>query len=270
MKLDGVSIVLVGAGNMGGAMLGGWLENGISPTNVCVLDPNPSPAVATLIAKYNLCHEISANNMLAPDVLLVAVKPQIMGDVLGSVQHLAGENTVSISVAAGKTLEFMKLHLGDKALVRTMPNTPCMVQRGITVACANEKTTNLQKEHTTQLLRAIGSVEWVEDEALIDAVTAVSGSGPAYVFHLAEALGDAGIVAGLPQELARKLALETIAGAGEMMMQSDLSPTTLRENVTSPNGTTQAALEVLMGKGGFPTLLQQAVNAAAKRSRELS
>lgn len=270
MDLNAVSILLVGAGNMGGAMMGGWLSKGLSPRQICVLDPAPNPVVAKIIADNNICHEKNANELIAPDLLLVALKPQVMADTLPSLKHLAGENTVAISVAAGKTLSFMCEHLGDGAMVRAMPNTPALVQRGITVACANPAVSDLQKRQTTALLGATGSVEWIEDEALMDAVTAVSGSGPAYAFHLVEALGDAAIEAGLPEELGRKLALETIAGAGELMMRSDQTPSALRKNVTSPNGTTQAALEVLMGEDGFPQLLIRAVSAAKKRSQELS
>lgn len=268
--MDKLNIILVGAGNMGGAMMGGWIENGVLASQICVLDPSPNDAVAKIISDNDISHVKTAENLTPPDVLLVAVKPQVMGDVLDGVKHLAGDKTVVISVAAGKTLSFMSDHLGAGAMVRAMPNTPALVQRGITVACANSTVSDLQKRFTTELLGAMGSVEWVDDEALMDAVTAVSGSGPAYAFHLVEALGDAAIAAGLPAELGRKLALETVAGAGEMMMRSELLPSTLRENVTSPGGTTQAALEVLMGEGGFPQLLKQAVEAAKKRSQELS
>jgi pyrroline-5-carboxylate reductase len=269
MSLDDVSIILVGAGNMGGALLGGWLKNDVQPSQIKVLDPNPPVAMVKMLAKKSVVHESRADNLEAPDVLLIAVKPQVMDSVLQSVKHLVGKNTVSISVAAGKTLSVMQRNLETPVVVRAMPNTPALVQRGITVACASVQVSQLQKQHTTALLSATGSVEWVKDEALMDAVTAVSGSGPAYVFHLVEALGNAAIDAGLPEELGRKLALETVAGAGELMMQSDLPPSTLRENVTSPGGTTQAALSVLMGEGGFPDLLKRAVDAAAKRSREL-
>ncbi len=264
------SIVLVGAGNMGGAMMAGWLENGISPGQICVLDPNPHRDILEMIDQNGIRHETDSAALGTADVILVAVKPQVMGDVLDTISHLVSANNVVISVAAGKTLSFMEAHLGAGAMVRAMPNTPALVRRGISVACANGQVRPEQKKRTSELLGATGSVEWIEDETLMDAVTAVSGSGPAYAFHLVEALADAAVDAGLPDVLARKLALETIAGAGEMMMQSDFPPSRLRENVTSPGGTTQAALEVLMGPGGFDDLLGKAVKAAAKRSRELS
>ncbi len=270
MSLRDVSIVLVGAGNMGGAVLGGWLRDGVSPSQISVLDPAPPDAMGKIIGEHNLTHETNANKLNAPEFLIVAVKPQVMGDVLDSIVDLVGANTVTVSVAAGKTLSFLEEHLGNGAMVRAMPNTPAMVGRGITVACANEKVNAEQKHQASLLLGAIGSVEWVDDEKLMDVVTAVSGSGPAYAFLLVEAMEDAGIKMGLPKILARKLALETVAGAGELMMQSDLAPSRLRENVTSPGGTTAAALKVLMAQGGFPNLLKDAVSAATKRSRELS
>ena len=270
MSLRDVSIVLVGAGNMGGAMLGGWLRDGVSPSQISLLDPAPSDAMGKIIGENNLTHETSADKLSAPDIMIVAVKPQVMGVVLDSAKGLAGPNTVSVSVAAGKTLSFLEEHLGDGAMVRAMPNTPAMVGRGITVACPNENVSAKQKQQISVLLGATGSVEWIDDENLMDAVTAVSGSGPAYAFLLVEAMEDAGIKIGLPKNLARKLALETVAGAGELMMQSELAPSKLRENVTSPGGTTAAALNVLMAQGGFPDLLKEAVSAGAKRSRELS
>jgi len=270
MSLNDVSIILVGAGNMGGALIGGWLANGVGSSQITIIDPGPVATMADMIAKKGFTHKTDADGIEPPDVLVIAVKPQVMGEVLQSVSHLAGENTVTISVAAGKTISFISQHLGPGAIVRAMSNTPALVRRGISVACANDKVSENQQQQTTLLLETIGSVEWVDDEVLIDAVTAVSGSGPAYAFLLVEALGDAAIAAGLPERLSRKLAVETVAGAGELMMQSDLSPSTLRENVTSPGGTTKAALGILMGEGGIGELMKRAVNEAAKRSRELS
>ncbi|MCF6321591.1 MAG: pyrroline-5-carboxylate reductase [Rhizobiaceae bacterium] len=270
MGLNDISVILVGAGNMGGALIGGWLANGVPVSQITIVDPGPVQAMSQLIAEKGINHQFNADGIASADVLVIAVKPQVMGEVLHSVRHLASENTVTISVAAGKTVSFISEHLGVGAIVRAMSNTPALIQRGISVACANDKVSGDQKQQTTLLLETIGSVEWVEDEALIDAVTAVSGSGPAYAFLLVEALGDAAISAGLPEKLGRRLALETVAGAGELMMRSKLSPSTLRENVTSPGGTTKAALSVLMGEGGFGELMKKAVDEAAKRSRELS
>jgi len=270
MGLENISIVLVGGGNMGGALAGGWLKNGVAASQITVVDPGPSDHMTKFLSDHAIHHEKTAGNISPPDVLLIAVKPQVMEAALKSSKHLVSEHTVVISVAAGKTLSFMAEHLGQCALVRAMPNTPALVQRGITVACANARVSKKQIEQASLLLGATGSIEWLDEESLMDAVTAVSGSGPAYVFHLTEALANAAIATGLPKALARKLALETVAGAGELMMQSDQPPEKLRENVTSPGGTTQAALDVLMARDGFPDLLKRAVNAAVKRGGELS
>jgi pyrroline-5-carboxylate reductase len=182
-----------------------------------------------------------------------------------------GKSTLVVSIMAGRTLRFLEDRLPPRAaVVRAMPNTPAAVARGITVCCANARVTAKQRKLATTLLAAIGKVEWVDDENLIDAVTAVSGSGPAYVFLLAEAMTRAGIAAGLPPDLAARLARETVAGSGELLHRSDLDAATLRQNVTSPGGTTAAALAVLMGPNGFDALLTEAIAAAARRSRELA
>ena len=268
-------LCLVGAGNMGGAMLGGWLKAGRDPKTITVIDPNPPQPMADMIAEYGVKHVTNAKNAARPDVLLVAVKPQIMGAVLPGLASLMHGENVLVSVAAGTTIDQLAKPFGQVngnavRVVRAMPNTPAMVQRGITVCVANSGVSAQQREDVTQLLAAIGDVDWVENEALIDVVTGVSGSGPAYVFHLAEALADAGVAAGLPEELAAKLAQATVSGAGELMRQSEMPPSVLRQNVTSPNGTTAAALDVLMAQDGFPSLLERAVAAATNRSRELS
>jgi len=201
----------------------------------------------------------------------VAVKPQVMEDVFPAVAPLAGANTVVLSVAAGKTIASFERHLGpDRAVIRTIPNTPAAVRRGITVCVANAHVSERQREVASALLSAIGEVGWVEDEALIDVATAVSGSGPAYVFWLTECLAKAGEAAGLDKALAERLARATVSGSGELMHRSDLAASTLRENVTSPNGTTYAALQVLMADDGLAPLMQRAVDAAMRRSRELA
>jgi pyrroline-5-carboxylate reductase len=266
------TLALVGAGNMGGAMLGGWLGEGLDPTLVTVIDPSPPPAMADLIAQANIRHETSAPAELVANVLVLAVKPQIMDDVLPGVAGLMGPDSVAVSIAAGKTLASLEAGLGGgmPAVIRAMPNTPALIRRGITAACPNRFVTDPQRDRVDHLLKAVGSVEWVGDEALIDAVTAVSGSGPAYVFHLAECMAEAGIEAGLPAELAMKLARETVSGAGELLAQSVETPAKLRQNVTSPNGTTAAALSVLMEEGALADLMTRAIAAAKKRSEELS
>jgi pyrroline-5-carboxylate reductase len=206
-----------------------------------------------------------------PAIVVLAVKPQIMNDVLPKLAPLIQSSTVVLSIAAGRTLANLASHLPDgTAVVRAMPNTPAAVGRGITVACANAAVSRDQVLQCTMLLEAVGEVVFLDDEALLDAATPVSGSGPAYVFLLAECLAEAGEEAGLPPELAARLARETVAGAGELLHRSDLTPAELRTNVTSPKGVTAEALKVLMAKDGFADLLKRAVKKAAKRSRELS
>jgi pyrroline-5-carboxylate reductase len=270
-KQDEFSITLVGAGNMGGAMLGGWLANGFAASAITVIDPSPPDHMASMIAKAGVHHLFSAPENLASEVLVLAVKPQIIGKVMANVQHLADENTVCVSVAAGTTISQLQTGLGGKpAIVRAMPNTPSLVRRGITVACPNNRVDERQRNRVDRLLKATGIVVWIDDESLMDAVTAVSGSGPAYVFHLTECMAAAGIKAGLPEKLAMQLARETVSGAAELMARSNETPAQLRENVTSPNGTTAAALEVLMGNRRLGELMEEAVAAARNRASELS
>lgn len=264
------SICLIGAGNMGGAMLAGWLESGISAERINVVDPVPSEKMVAIFAETGVDHFTSATDAPISDVLIVAVKPQIIQKVLSSLTNMIGENTVVVSVAAGTTISTIGKHVGDVAIVRAMPNTPSLMRRGMTGCFANGRTMASQVEQVTHLLSAIGKVVWVENESQIDAVTAVSGSGPAYVFHLAECMAKAGVEAGLPEAVAELLARETIAGAGEMLSQLEDSSAQLRKNVTSPNGTTAAALNVFMNEQKMQSLVSQAIMAAKKRSEELS
>ena len=272
MALDIPGILLLaGAGNMGGALLKGWLDQGLAPSRLIIQDPSPPPAIAALLAAHGLKAEAAPILARPPDVILVAVKPQIMTQVFPSVARHAGPDTVVLSVAAGKTIASFEALLPQRtAVVRSIPNTPASVGRGITAACANAHVTQTQKALCDMLLCAVGAVGWVADEHLIDAATAVSGSGPAYVFLLAECLAEAGVKAGLPPDLAAQLARWTVAGSGEMLHRSDLDAATLRQNVTSPNGTTHAALQVLMAPDGLQPLLTAAVAAATKRSAELA
>ncbi|MHA1164100.1 MAG: pyrroline-5-carboxylate reductase [Alphaproteobacteria bacterium] len=268
----GGPLVLVGAGKMGGALLTGWIERGLEPASVYIQDPQPSDDISAL-AKRTGIKVIGSPEQVpqGPAVIVLAVKPQIMDDVLPGLKSCIEQQTVILSVAAGKTIEYFQKSLGpDTAIVRSIPNTPAAIGRGITVACANANVSPAQKDACDALLRAAGMVAWSDDEATIDPVTAVSGSGPAYVFLLAECLEEAGIKAGLDQELACKLARETVSGAGELLRRSELPASELRKNVTSPGGTTAAALEILMGEGGLQQLMTRAVKAAAERSRELS
>ncbi|MCX7313690.1 MAG: pyrroline-5-carboxylate reductase [Alphaproteobacteria bacterium] len=262
------ALVLVGAGKMGGAMLDGWLSRKLPPKKIVVLDPQPSKPIKAL-AKRGV--RINAKGDIGRvAALVIAVKPQTAPDALPLLAALIDKDTVVVSIMAGRTLGFLEKHLPNAAVVRAMPNTPAAIGRGITVAVGNRRVTALARKLAHGLLAATGSVEWIDDEDLMDAVTAVSGSGPAYVFLLAEAMAQAGAAAGLPAALAEKLARETIAGSGELLHRSDLAAATLRQNVTSPGGTTAAALGVLMDKDGVTPMMTKAVAAATKRGKELA
>jgi pyrroline-5-carboxylate reductase len=262
-------LVLVGAGKMGSALLEGWLRFGLDPKHVAVLEPQPSPQISTLESRgLRLNPPLRALTEVA--AVVVAVKPQTAAEAVPQLKPLIGASTVVVSIMAGRTLQFIAGALNAPcALVRAMPNTPAAIGRGITVAVPRD-VNPAQRELAHRLLSATGTVEWTDDEALMDAVTAVSGSGPAYVFLLAEALAEAGVAAGLPPSLAEKLARETVAGSGELLHRSALDAAVLRQNVTSPGGTTAAALDVLMGKDGLAQLMRNAVAAATRRSRELA
>jgi pyrroline-5-carboxylate reductase len=262
------SIVLAGAGKMGGAMLTGWLAQGLDAGRIVVIEPAPSPEIGALAA-----NGVRLNPSLgdAGDIaaLVIAVKPQSFREAGAALKQRTTASTLVVSIMAGTTIALLEEVCGG-SVVRAMPNTPASIGRGITVAVAAKKVSTAQRAIADALLSAIGSVEWVEDESLMDAVTAVSGSGPAYVFLLAEELARAGVAAGLPEALATKLARETVAGSGELLHRSEFSSATLRANVTSPGGTTAAALEVLMGAGGLQQLMTRAVAAATARSKELA
>lgn len=262
-------LVLIGAGNMGGAMLNGWLKNGTDPSHVIVIDPRPSEKMAARLAELGVRHEIEAPDGVTAGILLAAVKPQIADKALPPARKLVGDDTVSVSVAAGKSMAFLEEALGG-AVVRAMPNTPAMVGRGITACYPNAQVSAEGRAAVEALLSVCGPVEWVETEEMIDAVTAVSGSGPAYAFYLVECMAEAGRKCGLPADLAMRLARATVSGAGELMHQAEEDAGTLRQNVTSPNGTTAAALSVLMADDGLQPLMDKAVAAAHKRARELA
>ena len=266
-KING-TIVLAGAGKMGGAMLSGWLAQGLAAKRVVVIEPQPSDDIRALQAKGVRLNP-PPQDVGEVAALVIALKPQAFREAGPGLKPFAGPATLVVSIMAGTTIAGVTEVCGG-CVVRAMPNTPAAIGRGITVAVAANNVAPAQRDIADSLLRATGSVEWVEDEAVMDAVTAVSGSGPAYVFLLAEELARAGVEAGLPEELATKLARETIAGSGELLHRSDAPSATLRQNVTSPGGTTAAALEVLMGEGGMQSLLTRAVAAATKRSKELA
>ena len=262
------TIALAGAGKMGSAMLTGWLAQGLDAKRVVVIEPHASAEIIALAAQ-GIRLNPSAKEAGEVDTLAVAVKPQSFREAGASLKPFVGPSTLVVSIMAGITIASLETVCGG-SVVRAMPNTPAAIGRGITVAVAAKKVSAAQRAVADALLRATGSVEWVAKESLMDAVTAVSGSGPAYVFLLAEELARAGVAAGLPVELATKLARETVAGSGELLHRSELTSTTLRQNVTSPGGTTAAALEVLMGPNGLQKLLTRAVAAATQRSKDLA
>lgn len=258
-------LVLLGCGKMGSAMFQGWLSDGLPANSVTVLDPAPS--------EWLQAQGVNLNTALptAPAICVIAVKPQMMGDALPSLQAVAGSGTVFLSIAAGTSIAAFEDAFGTEAkIVRAMPNTPAAIGQGITALFGNANCSDADVTLSETLLAAVGLTVRIESEEQIDAVTGVSGSGPAYVFHLIETLAAAGVEQGLAPDLAMALAKATVSGAGALAMQSDEDPSQLRINVTSPGGTTAAALEHLMDAGtGFPPLLSRAVKAATDRGREL-
>ena len=266
-------LVLVGGGKMGSAMLEGWLKQDLTPDDVIVVEPFPDTAELISqklgIKTVSDASEISDDTM--PETIVLAVKPQMMDDAIGKYSRFVSDSCVFISVAAGKTIAYFEHHLdASAAIVRAMPNTPAAVGRGITVCCPNPHVSDGQRDWADTLLKSVGVVEWVDDEGHIDAVTALSGGGPAYVFLLVEVMAQAGIDAGLPEGLAMRLARTTVAGAGELLHQSDEDAATLRKNVTSPAGTTYEALQVLMADDAWQSLMTEAIKQATRRSRELA
>lgn len=263
------SLTLVGAGKMGGALLRGWLDGGLDPATTTVIDPGAGPEIAALCSERRVT--LNPERTSAAQTLVLAMKPQGLDDAAATLAPLVGPGTLVVSILAGKTLADLAARLPQAgAFVRTMPNLPASIGRGATGAVASTGITAEQRVEADALLACAGLVEWLDDEALIDAVTAVSGSGPAYAFLLAEALAEAGAKAGLPAEMAARLARATVAGAGALLDASPIEAGELRRNVTSPGGTTAAALGVLMREGGLPDLLAEAVEAARRRAGELA
>jgi pyrroline-5-carboxylate reductase len=261
-------LLLVGCGKMGGAMLNGWLSRGLAAADVLIAEPVEAlrPKKAELRA-VGSTSEISER----PEIVVLAVKPHTMEAVLPDLRRFADEGSVFLSIAAGKTLKYFASQLGAAAkVVRAMPNTPAAVRQGITVACAAKGVSAAEKKRCQQLLEAVGQALWVEDEALMDPVTALSGSGPAYVFLLVEAMAAAGVKLGLSADMAMQLARATVAGSGELLKQSSEPAQQLRVNVTSPGGTTAEALKVLMAADGIQPVFDKALAAASRRSRELA
>ncbi|MFN3077828.1 MAG: pyrroline-5-carboxylate reductase [Alphaproteobacteria bacterium] len=267
-------VLLVGCGKMGGALLAGWVDLGMGADKIVVVETDPDQR-QTVRTRHGVSAFASASDLpesFHPDVVVLAVKPQAMADVVPGYRRFAGGESVFLSIAAGKPIGWFAERLAAHTpIVRAMPNTPAAIRRGMTVACADPQVSPLQRQRCDALLTAVGEVAWVEEESLMDAVTAVSGSGPAYVFLLVEALTRAGTTAGLSAGLAGRLARATVVGSGALLGEAvAMEPATLRQNVTSPGGTTAAALAVLMAPDGLEVLMTRTVEAAARRSRELS
>src|SRR5271157_4480586 len=260
-------LILVGAGKMGGAMTLGWLEGGLAPSSLTILEPNPSEQIVSLAASRGF--GLNPPKSTPPDVLVLAVKPQSLDSAASKIAPLADMRTLVLSILAGKTIANLKARLPEvRAIVRAMPNTPAAIGRGVTGAFASQDVTAEQRRWSERLFGAVGAFHWLADEAAIDAVTAISGGGPAYVFALTEALASAAQSLGLPADLAMSLA-RTVEGAGELMRREpETPPSVLRRNVTSPGGTTAAALAVLQGQGGLDALMARATAAARTRAAE--
>lgn len=268
----GGPVILAGAGKMGTALMQGWLARGLPASSIIIQEPSLAPETAEVVRQHKIRVEAAFSSLEAPPAVIVAaVKPQVMDAVFAPLARIAGPKTVVMSIAAGRSIASFEKHLAPgTAVVRAMPNTPAAIGRGITGAVGNAYLSSDQKAQCSALLSAVGEVVWVPDESLIDAVTAVSGSGPAYVFLLAECLAEAGVQSGLDAETAMALARATVSGAGELLRQSPFDAATLRTNVTSPGGTTAAALAVLMREpDGLQRLMTEAVLAAKERGRAL-
>ncbi|MRI55061.1 pyrroline-5-carboxylate reductase [Methylobacterium sp. DB1607] len=262
-------LVLVGAGKMGAALLRGWLAGGLDSAAVTVIDPQPSPDIAALCAERGL--RLNPEAAAPAGALVLGIKPQVLDAAAAALVPWIGPDTLVVSILAGKTIADLKRRLpGARAVVRVMPNLPASIGRGATGAVGSPEVGPQARASAERLLASSGLVAWLDDEALIDAVTAVSGSGPAYVFLLAEALAEAGLAAGLPPELSAQLARATVAGAGALLDADAREAGQLRRDVTSPGGTTAAALAVLMREGALPDLMREAVAAAKRRAGELS
>ena len=266
------NFLLIGGGKMGAALVQGWLSSGIRKSNIKVVEPNKINASILSNLGLNVFENVAnLDKSIKPRVIVLAVKPQVVQSVVLEFKDIIFDNNVLLSIAAGVKLEFLKNCIGkDAAIVRAMPNTPAQIAEGITVLCKNNFCSDEDVFITNKLMKSVGETEWIEEELLIDAVTAISGSGPAYLFYLIECLEDAGVSAGLSRELSKKLSIATVLGAAKLCSSSHKTPIILREEVTSVGGTTEAGLSVLMGKDGLRTIIEKTVEAASKRSREIS
>ena len=261
-------ILLVGCGNMGHALLRGWLDNGWSKKDVSVIEPDER--ARSNAASLGVTATDALDVGVDPDLVVLAVKPQQLDTALPAYRDLADRNPVFLSIAAGIPISYLEGVLGQAAIVRGMPNMPAAIGQSMTVVVANATVEPDQRKACEDVMSAVGRVAWLEDERLMDAVTGVSGSGPAYVFLVIESLTQAGVAMGLSRELSAELAVTTVAGAGALALGAEVDAAELRRRVTSPGGTTEAALGVLMGDNGLVELMTEAVRAATERSRELA
>jgi len=265
-------LLLVGCGKMGGALLRGWLARGVPPKDVFVIDTAPRDLEDVQARGVTVATDLARLPAgLKPGIILLAIKPQFMDEALPAYRRFAATGAVFLSIAAGKTVAYLKDKLGGQALViRSMPNTPAAVGRGMSVILRDPRVAPATLELCGQLLAAVGEIGWIDEEDQINAVTALSGGGPAYVFLLIECMAEAGRVAGLPADLAMKLARETVTGSGELARLSSESATKLREAVMSPKGTTLEAINILMAPDGLQPLMNKAIAAATRRGREIA
>jgi len=264
-------ILIVGFGNMGRALVRGWLDAGIKPATISVADQQEQARTEAASWGLRIVDDTANEQDAGVDVLVLAVKPQQVDAALSGFEQLIADNGVIVSIAAGRTIESLQQHTPDtRAIVRSMPNLPAAIACGTTVLYANDVVSDDQRKLCAGLLSAVGAVFWIDHETMFDAVTAISGSGPAYVFLLTECLTAAGVRQGLPERLAAALARHTVAGAGAYALDSQTSVSVLREQVTSPGGTTAAALSIFMEDDALEQLVDEAVAAAAARSAELS
>lgn len=274
MNLDlNAPILVIGGGKMGSALLQGWIEAGLNPKWVTVIEPNAERRnlLAPLGAVTTFENAEALPASFAPSVILIAIKPQNFAAVLPFYEKFAGQKPLIISIAAGRSIAGLGEYFGtEQAIVRAMPNTPAAIGQGISVLCANAHVSDAQRELATNLLAAVGEAVWIESEDLMHPVTALSGGGPAYVFLLVETLARAGANMGLPDDLAMRLARVTVQGAGQLLAASGQPASMLRAEVTSPGGTTQAALKAFMGDHGLQELCDRAIAGGDQRSRELA
>tara|TARA_Y100000590_G_scaffold469993_1_gene661178 strand:- start:481 stop:1299 length:819 start_codon:yes stop_codon:yes gene_type:complete len=265
-------LLLIGGGKMGAALVQGWLSKGFSKTKISIIEPNEVNSSKLINLGLKVFDSLASfDRSVKQSVVILAVKPQIIESVALELKNVMIDNNVILSIAAGVNLEFLNKCIGrNTAIVRAMPNTPAQISAGITVLCKNNFCSDEDVAITNELMSSVGQTEWVDEEFLFDAVTAISGSGPAYLFYYLECLENAGVNIGLPRDLSKKLSMYTVLGAANLCSLSAKTPLSLREEVTSIGGTTEAGLKVLMGERGLEDIIEKTVKAASERSKEIS